>query len=271
MKAFTEQYRYSLVILRELVKTDFKLRYQGSILGIAWSVLKPLMLFAVMYTVFVRFLRFTDGTPLFPVSLLLGLGLWQFFSEASTIGLYSVVARGDVLRKIHFPNFIVVISASIGSLIGLGINMLVVLVFALFNGVTFTWRVLLVPLNVVQLYVITVGITLILATLYVSFRDIAHIWDVCLQILFYGIPIFYPLSMVRNVFPTVSKLMLLNPLTQVIQDVRHNLIDPQNVPTIWTEWHSVIALLVPILASFLLLALGIWIFRRSSRKFMEIL
>ena len=100
IKKLSEKYHYSLVILKELVKTDFKLRYQGSFLGIAWSVLKPLMLFCVMYVVFVRFLKFTDGTPTFPLVLLLGISMWNFFSEATTYGLNAITGRGDLMRKI---------------------------------------------------------------------------------------------------------------------------------------------------------------------------
>ena len=142
-----ERYRYSFIVLKEMVRTDFKLRYQGSFLGIAWSVLKPLMLFCVMYVVFVKFLKFTDGTPTFPLVLLLGISLWNFFAEATNMGLTAIVGRGDILRKIHFPNYIIVVSATVGALISLAINMCVVLVFCIFNQVHFTWNVLWLPLN----------------------------------------------------------------------------------------------------------------------------
>ena len=88
-----------MVVFKELVKTDFQLRYQGSFLGMVWSVLKPLMLFAVMYVVFVKFLKFSDGTPTFPISLLCGTCLWSFFSESTSMGLQSIVGRGDLLRR----------------------------------------------------------------------------------------------------------------------------------------------------------------------------
>ncbi len=132
-RRLSEHYHYSWIILKEMVKTDFQLRYQGSFLGIAWSVLKPLMLFCVMYVVFVRFLKFSDGTPTFPLVLLLGISLWNFFSEATSMGLGSITGRGDMLRKVDFPKYIIVISATIGSLIGLGINMCVVLLFCLLS------------------------------------------------------------------------------------------------------------------------------------------
>ena len=166
-KRIQDRYRYALVVLRGLVKTDFKLRYQGSFLGVAWAVLKPLMLFAVMYVVFARFLRMSDGTPTYPVVLLLGICSWNFVGEATSIGLRSIVDRGDLLRKIHFPNYIVVVSATIGSMISLAINYVVVLIFALFSRVHFTWRVILVPFSVLQLWILALGVSIIFSNMYV--------------------------------------------------------------------------------------------------------
>ena len=192
------RYQYAWVVLRGLVKTDFRLRYQGSFLGIAWSVLKPLMMFCVMYLVFAKFLRMSDGTPTYPVVLLLGISSWQFVTESTNVGLRSVVDRGDLLRKIHFPNYIVVVSATMGAFISYIINLGVVLLFALILHVQFTWRVLLLPLNIIELYAIALAITLIMSTMYVYYRDIAHIWDVLQQLIFYGMPIIYPLSYVTS-------------------------------------------------------------------------
>ena len=90
------------ILLREMVKTDFKLRYQGSLIGHLWSILKPLMLFTIMYLVFVRFLRFDDGTPHYAIGLLIGMVTWSFFSEATSMGMMSIVSRGDLLRKLNF-------------------------------------------------------------------------------------------------------------------------------------------------------------------------
>lgn len=148
IRRFKAKYRYSIVVFKELVKTDFQLRYQGSFLGVLWSVLKPLMLFAVMYMVFVRFLRFSDGTPTFAISLLCGTCLWSFFSEATTMGMQSIVNRGDLLRKVHFPSYIIVAATTMGSMISLGINLLVVVIFGFFSHAHYTWYMLLVPLNV---------------------------------------------------------------------------------------------------------------------------
>ena len=268
-----EHYRYALVVFRELVKTDFQLRYQGSFLGILWSVLKPLMLFAVMFVVFVRFLKFTDGTPTFPISLLCGTCLWNFFSESTSMGMRAIVDRGDLLRKIHFPNYIIVASTTMGSMISLAINLVVVIVFGFFAHAHYTWRVLLVPFSIIQLYAIALGLALLLGTLYVYFRDVGHIWEVVLQAMFYATPIIYPISMVANNadFGWAADLLMLVPTTQTIMDIRHNLLSPEYVDTVWTMVGNPVLCLLPYVLSALILWLGIHVFRKRSQKFAEVL
>lgn len=269
-----DRYGYALTVLRGLVKTDFKLRYQGSFLGIAWSVLKPLMLFCVMYLVFARFLRMSDGTATYPVVLLLGISSWQFVTESTNVGLRSVVDRGDLLRKIHFPNYIVVVSATIGAMISYAINLVVVLVFALFSRVHFTWRIIFLPINVAELYVVTLAMTLIMATMYVYYRDIAHIWEVLQQLIFYAMPIIYPLKYVTDRggrLAFLARLELINPIAQSIQDIRHNFIAPETQPTIWNQFHSFWIMLIPVVITLGLLWFSIWLFRRNSRKFAEVM
>lgn len=275
VESIRARYHYSLVVLRELVKTDFKLRYQGSFLGVAWSVLQPLMLFVVMYIVFAKFLRMTDGTPTYPVVLLLGISSWQFFNESTSVGLRSIVDRGDLLRKVHFPNYIVVVSATMNALISYGINLIVVLIFAVFNHVQFTWRVVLLPISVLQLYILALGFTLIMATMYVYFRDISHIWDVLQQAVFYSIPVIYPLTAVSNIHhwwgPVVAKLLLLNPIAQSIQDIRHAFIAPETTPTVWNQVGNPWIRLIPIVLTGVIFVFGVWFFRRNSRKFAEVM
>lgn len=262
------------ILLYELVKTDFKLRYQGSFLGIAWSALKPLLLFAVMYMVFVHFLKFTDGTPQYPIVLLLGITLWAFFSEATSVGMQSIVGRGDILRKINFPKHIIILSAMTSSLISLLINMTVVIVFALAAGVRFTGLAFIAPISILQLFILTFGCALILSTLYVKFRDIGHIWEVVAQILFYATPIFYPLTMVAGrelLGIPVSQLIMLNPIAQTIQDVRHNLISPTTVPTSWEVQTSWVAMVLPIIITVIIFSVGVWYFSRNAKRFAEIM
>lgn len=273
IKRLQERYHYALVVFKELVKTNFKLRYQGSYLGVLWSVLQPLMLFAVMYVVFVKFLKFTDGTPTFPISLLCGTCLWQFFTESTSMGMRSIVDRGDLLRKIHFPNYIIVAATTMGSMISLAINLGVVILFGFFAHAHYTWRVITVIPSILQLYAISLGVALLLGSLYVYFRDIGHIWDVILQALFYATPIIYPLSMVQKnpEFSWAADFMMLMPTTQTIMDIRHNLLSPEYVPTIWTVVDNKILCLIPYVLSVLVLWLGVHVFRNYSAKFAEVL
>ena len=273
IKRLQERYHYALVVFKELVKTNFKLRYQGSYLGMLWSVLQPLMLFTVMYVVFVKFLKFTDGTPTFPISLLCGTCLWQFFTESTSMGMRSIVDRGDLLRKIHFPNYIIVAATTMGSMISLAINLGVVILFGFFAHAHYTWRVITVIPSILQLYAISLGVALLLGSLYVYFRDIGHIWDVILQALFYATPIIYPLSMVQKnpEFSWAADFMMLMPTTQTIMDIRHNLLSPEYVPTIWTVVDNKILCLIPYVLSVLVLWLGVHVFRKYSAKFAEVL
>ena len=277
MKDFFEslkkRYHYAMVVFKELVKTDFQLRYQGSFLGMVWSVLKPLMLFAVMYVVFVKFLKFSDGTPTFPISLLCGTCLWSFFSESTSMGMRAIVDRGDLLRKIHFPNYIIVASTTMGSMISLGINLVVVILFGFFAHAHYTWRILLVLLSIIQLYCLGLGVALLLGSLYVYFRDVAHIWEVVLQAMFYATPIIYPISMVaqNKEFSWAADILMLNPTTQTIMDIRHNLLSPEYVPTVWTMVDNKLLCLLPYVLSAVILWLGIHVFRKYSAKFAEVL
>ena len=274
-----ERYHESSIILKELVKTDFLLRYQGSFLGIAWSVLKPLMLFCVMYVVFVKFLRFSDGTDTFPLVLLLGISMWNFFTESTSMGLSSIISRGDLLRKVNFPKYIIVVSATINALICMLINLGVVVVACILSGVQFTANVLWLPLNLVQLYLLSLGVAFLLSTLNVYFRDAQHIWEVVLQGLFYATPIIYPLSMVEQKLAEVApgagllveKLMLLNPAAQIIQDIRHNLIAPATTPIIWELSGNIFFQMIPVVLTFVLLCWGICVFKKHSPKFAEVM
>jgi len=225
-RIFSKQNR---ALLAELVRTDFKLRYQGSILGYAWTLLRPLLLFVILYIVFVRFLKLGNDIPHFPVYLLLGIVVWNFFTEMTQHSLGSIVGRGDLIRKIRIPRWIIVFSSSISALINLGLNLVVVAVFMVINGVDFYRTVVFVPFLLLEVYLFALGISLYLAALYVKFRDVGYIWEVILQAGFYLTPILYPLARITNV--TLQKLILLNPMAQSIQAIRYSAVTHDTVTT----------------------------------------
>lgn len=262
-KIFSKQNR---ALLHELVATDFKLRYQGSILGYTWSLLRPLLLFCILYVVFVKFLRLGNDVPHYPIYLLLGIVLWNFFTEMTSQSLGSVVARGDLIRKIRIPRWIIVLSSSVSALINLALNIVVVAVFMIINGVEISGSVIWIPFILVEIYLFSVGVSLFLAAAFVKYRDISPIWEIILQALFYLTPILYPLTLITNT--TLQKIILLNPIAQAIQDARNAIVTPQTL-TIAEVYHSSSARIATILLTIIVLTGGILYFKREAKYFAE--
>jgi ABC-2 type transport system permease protein len=253
-------------LLTELVRTDFKLRYQGSVLGYAWSLLRPLMIFLILYVVFVRFLKLGNDIPHFPVYLLLGIVLWNFFVEMTVQSLGSIVGRVDLIRKIKIPRWMIVLSSSISALINLGLNLIVIAVFMVLNHVDLMRTALLFPFIVMQIYIVAAGASLFLSAAFVKYRDISYIWEVFIQGFFYLTPILYPLSRITNV--TLQKLLLLNPMAQAIQDARYVLISHQTL-TISKVFEGGWYRLIPYGITIIVFVIGITYFRKESKYFAE--
>lgn len=262
------KYRYSVIILKQLVITEFKLRYQGSALGYLWSLLKPLFLFVILYFVFVHFLRIGEGIPNWPLSMLFGIVLWNFFAEVTNNGLSSIVARGDVMRKINFPKYVIVLSSSISALINLGLNLIVIAVFMAFSGVSLSWSALLTPVYILELFAFGLGLAFFLSALFVRLRDINYVWEILMQALFYGSAVIYPIAMIIDRSDQLATLLLLNPIAQSIQGARHTLISDVN-PTLYGLTGSIFIASVPIVIVVCSLALGAWYFKRRSPYFTE--
>ena len=262
-----ERYRYSWILLRELVRTDFKLRYQGSALGYVWSLLRPLFLFVILYFVFAVFLKVGADMPHWPVGLLVGIVLWNFFSEITSAGVGAIVGRGDVIRKINFPKYIIVLASSISALINLGLNMVIIMIFLFINGVELSWSALISPLYILEIFVFGLGLAFILSTLYVKFRDINFIWEIILQGLFYASIVLYPVSMILASSQKAAGILLLNPVSQSIQDVRHTLISNQydTLTSVIGGWANSIPFIIVLIT----LLIGAWYFRKQSPKFAE--
>ncbi len=265
LKKIAARYRYSSILLRQLVITDFKLRYQGSVLGYMWSLLRPLAIFVILYIVFTRFLRIGDNIPHYPVYLLLGIVLWNFFVEVTTGSVGVVVSKGDLMRKINFPKYVIIFAGSIAALINLFLNLLVVLLFMFLNGVDFRIAGLWFPLLVVELFIFSMAIGFFLSAAFVRFRDIGYIWEVFTQAAFYATPILYPLALVPVRY---ARLLILNPLAQIIQDSRYVLVSDQTL-TIDSLYSNQFIRLVPLAIVFVSVIISIVYFRSRSRFFAE--
>lgn len=259
------------ILMKELIKTDFKLRYQGSLIGHLWSILKPLMLFTIMYLVFVQFLRFDDGTPHYAVGLLLGMVTWNFFSEATNMGMMSIVSRGDLLRKLNFSKEVIVYSSVAGAAINYAINLVVVLVFALISGVQLTWSSLIIFPLFFELVLLATGVAFILSSLFVRFRDIGPIWEVFLQAGLYATPIIYSLTfIIQRGQIGIAKIMMMNPIAQVIQDLRHFIIYSGSM-TIRDLIGNPLIVAIPYILPIIVFMIGYVVFNKNAKRFAEIL
>lgn len=254
-------------LLRELVASDFKLRYQGSVLGYLWSLLRPLMLFAILYVVFTRVFDVGKDIPYFPQYLLLGIVLWTFFTEATMSGLNAITGRGDLVRKVSIPKHVIVLSTTLSALINFSLNLLVVVVFMVIGHVPFRASLVFVPLLIVELVLLASAVSFILSALFVKFRDVSHIWEVVLQALFYATPILYPLTLPAS--QGIREILSINPLTQIIQDIRAATITPKTLTTEQVFNSQLLGRVWPIIFIAILGTIAIWYFRRSSRNFAE--
>lgn len=253
-------------LLSELVRTDFKLRYQGSLLGYLWSLLKPLLLFVILYIVFVGFLKLGRDIEHFPVYLLLGIVLWNFFTEMTVQSLGSIVARGDLIRKIRIPRWMIVFSSSISATINLTLSLVVVGIFMIINQVPLMPTILLLPVYILILYILALGCSLFLAAAYVKFRDLSYIWEIALQAGFYATPIIYPLQMIPN--EMIQKILLLNPVAFVIQAARDDVVTPQTL-TLTDAWGSLSWALIPLSIVVLIFVIGLLYFKSQAESFAE--
>ncbi len=268
IKLIRDRYRYPVILLSQLVITDFKLRYQASVLGYLWSLFRPLFLFCILYVVFGVALKIGSDIPNYPVYLLLGIVLWNFFLEATQNGLQSIVDRGDLIRKLNFPKYVIPVSATISALINLCISLIVVSGFFLITGVELRPIASLFPLIMLELFVFALAVAFFLSALYVKYRDFSYIWELLLQAGFYATPILYPLSFVVAQNEQIAKIMLLNPMAQIIQDSRYLLVTPQT-DTLINLTNNIVAVLIPpaiVLAS---VVAAVYYFRKSSKYFAE--
>lgn len=260
------KYRYTFILLRQLVISDFKVRYQNSVLGYLWSLLRPMALFLILYVVFVRFLKVGLGVPNFPIYLLLGIVLWNFFVEVTTGNVAAIVSKGDVMRKINFPKYTIVVAGSLSAMINLTINLFVVGVFMVFRGTNISSDAVLVPLMIAQLYLLGLGIAFILSALFVRFRDVGYIWEVFVQGAFYATPILYPLDL--PVPLQAQKILLLNPVAQIMQDMRHALVT-DHTRSFMAVFGSNTYRIIPIALTLLIIIIGGLYFKKVSKYFAE--
>jgi ABC-2 type transport system permease protein len=251
-----------------LARTEFKLRYFGSVLGYLWSLVRPLLFFGVIYVVFTEIFQIGKGIPHYGVYLLTGIVLWNYLGEATGNCVNCLVAREAMLRKIRFPRLVIPLSVSLTALFNLAMNFIAVFVFALANGVSprLQW-VEMIPI-VLGFVVLATGIGMVLSALYVRFRDVQPIWDVFLQAWFYLSPIMYPASAYARFGPHFEQFALINPIATMQTQMGHAFIDPQRLPSALTVGGTgVLALSAALIPA--VFALGWFVFTREAPRVAE--
>jgi ABC-2 type transport system permease protein len=249
--------------------TDFKLTYFGSVLGYIWSFAQPLLFFGVLYTMFAIVLagKLSKGVADFPVLLLMNIVLFNFFQGATGAAVPSVVQRENLVRKMHFPRLVIPLAVVGTAAMQLVLNLVVVIGFMLAYGVhpRLTW--LLLPVLLAALAVLTCGVAMLLSSLYVRYRDVAPIWGVVSQALFYACPIFITIESIQAHSMLLARFYLFNPLAAIMQQARHWMIGSSpGVPAIMGGFGWALIPLALLLGT---LALGYLTFSRMAPRIAE--
>ncbi|MGN6258486.1 MAG: ABC transporter permease [Solirubrobacterales bacterium] len=257
--------------------TEFKRVYFGTILGYLWSLIRPLALFGVLLFVFTQVFKIGSAeVEHYPVMLLLGIVLFTFFQESTSNSVTSVVAQEGVVRKTQFPRLVIPLATVLTGAFNLGLNLVIVVVFLFAFGVDPTWTWLLLPVAFLFLFVLTAAVSSALSVLYVRFRDVAIIWVVAAQMLFYATPILYPVTAFEN--ETTERLLMINPLAVIFEQVRVWALGEPQVAAGPHEAHAPTAVeaaggwlgLLPALAIFVgLCVFAVWIFNREAPRIAE--
>jgi ABC-2 type transport system permease protein len=207
-----------------LALTDFKLRFFGSALGYLWQLVRPLLLFGVLYLVFTRFVKIGGEVAFYPVLLLTNIVLFTFFQEG-TSAVTSLVDRESLVRKIQFPRAAVPVAVVLTAAFNLALNSVVIFCFALASGVRPHWTWVQAPILIAALAAFVIGLAMLLSALYVRYRDVKPIWEVAVQLLFYATPVIYAIETI-DVPEKIKQLLMLNPLAMILEQFRYAVIDP---------------------------------------------
>lgn len=250
-----QKLRKNRFLFEELVKRDFKKKYKRTVLGMAWSVLSPLLLLLVMRLVFTQF--FGRDTPHYTIYLFCGNLVFSYFSESTKEGMTSLMGNSKIFTKVNVPKYIFILAKNVQTLINFGLTLCVFFLFCVLDGICFTWRFILLVYPIVCLMAFNIGVGLILSGLFIFFRDIQYLWSVCLKLISYLSAIFYTIDRYSY---EVQCAFLLNPVYLFIRYFRKIVIEAA-IPTVW--FHLLMAADVAIV-----LGIGCWMYKKYNTKFL---
>ena len=247
---------------------QWKLRFYGSALGYVWQLVRPLLLFATLYIFFTKVaqigLNGGPGEAHEGAQLLASIVLFTFFSEATVASVRCVTENEALVRKIQFPRMVIPLSQVMLACFNLGLNLIVVLIFALAGGVRPMWTWLEIFPLIAMLIVLATGVAMLLSALFVYFRDVQPIWEVVSQIIFYASPIIIPIEkVVEKLHGTIFHIYMLNPLAIVFQQFRHAVITHQT-PSVGALLGSQVQILEPVALVIVIFVLGLYVFNRIA-------
>jgi ABC-2 type transport system permease protein len=257
-----------------LARTEFKLAYFGSALGYVWQLVRPLLLFGVIYLVFTRaHLSRLSTFPLYSAALLLGIVLFNFLSESTGGAVPSLVNRESLVRKIEFPRLAVPLATVLTALFNLCLNLITVLLFLVLSGGTARWSWLEMPLLMIAFAAFSTGLAMILSVTYVRYRDVRPIWEVILQMTFYASGIFFSIIDISPVTllgirVNLAHVLMANPFAAILEQARHAFVNPA-YPSAAKAIGGTGLLLVPIGIVLAVLAIGYWTFDRQAPRVAE--
>lgn len=202
-------------LLEELVKRDFKHKYRGTLLGVGWSLLSPLLTLLVMKLVFTQF--FGRNSSHYTTYLFAGILVFRFFSESSNGGMTALVGNSGIFTKVNVPKYIFLISKNAQTMLNFALTLVVFFLFCIMDGIDFSWRFLMLAYPIVTLTLFNVGLGLVLSALYVFFRDMQYLWSVATKLIMYGSAVFY---MTDGFSPGMKFVFRCNPVYDHIAFIR---------------------------------------------------
>lgn len=242
-------------LFEELVKRDFKKKYKGTVLGMLWSVLSPLLTLLVMRLVFTQF--FGRNTPHYTTYLFCGNLIFSFFMESTGQGMNSLMGNSGIFTKVNVPKYLFLLSKNVQCLLNFGLTLCVFVLFCVLDDITFTWRWIMLLYPICLLVCFNIGVGLILSALYVFFRDIQYLWSVFTRLLMYVSAVFYTID---RFTPAGQKAFLLNPVYLFISYFRKIVIE-LTIPSVWFH-------LLMLADTLIAVGIGCWMYKKYNHRFL---
>ncbi len=254
MSAYIQNFIKFQPLLGELIARDIKIKYRRSVLGVLWTLLNPLCMMIVLSVVFSNIFKFDIEN--FPLYILSGQLIFNFFSDATTSSMSSIVSSASLIKKVYVPKYLFVLSHIFSSFINLMASFTALLLVMMATRTELHWTTLLAPVPLFLLVLFSLGVGLVLAAVTVKFRDIMHLYSVFITALMYLTPVIYPMAMLPD---WLTGFVMLNPITNIVLMFRNVMLY-----NTFFGWRS---LFVAVVETGIMLMIGFWVFYKNQDNF----